>query len=224
MTWNANRPYDSEPIAEISDLGKSQRSSLATALERHFFWSDRTAVAGSQRTWDSSSIDSIPGVARALLGTVAPTPPAHNGTLFINSATSRLYALQNDTPVIIGSTRAVHGGHTSVEKSISNNVHYGYGFRRNSRWVVDIGTATLGPSDTEVSVSFNVSYDVPPVVHIAQAINRDDGSGGNTYQHAANSVTANDFDIERTFFGGGSAGTTIVMWRSIGTKTVGTLS
>jgi len=202
IPWNDEKPRPNDQFKELPSIIRSNKSSLDSILQKHFYWSDTVASGGIPR--ESTT---VPGNARAFYGARSTvSDPGYDGALFVVSDESRVLATLSSNSVLVGSSRALSYGTTLGSSAV------------NSRWVTATGVEDIGAA-TDQKISFGVTYDTAPVGVWATASAQAAASIG-SYVVSVNTIGTSTFSAQMAYVGPGApsfAGR--FYWRSVGTVT-----
>lgn len=206
MTWVENKPQANDPLREIADLLRSQKSEISVGVGKHFFWTESSgASAGEPRLSLGSN---GPGSARAFYGAQSALSAQPSGKLFVTSDTSRLYGLTSSaTTMLLGSAQAIISGGTS-EATLPNN----------TRWHVESGrTGPLTIGTTLYNQNFTTPYAAAaPLVH-AQAGSNNPSVTTDVLMVSVLSANSSGFSYQLARIGVNANNSAFVYWRSTGT-------
>ena len=196
MSWNEVKPEPNDFLRDLGPLVRSQKGSLDTWLQKHFYWSDSTSSGGITRLSTTS------GATRAFVGTTSQLSSSETGRFFITSGTSRLYALTPQSgetgTLLMGSARALVALSATKQPA-------------TSRWLAQSGTQAIAAGVTE-SIVFTTAYSVAPTVAITPK-----GTDVDSL-YAVTVVSASGFSASAvTLSAAAATGDAGIYWRSEGT-------
>lgn len=104
MSWREDKPRESDLLQDFALTVRQRKADFRSAITKHFYWQENSgASAGIPRASSST-----PGSARAFYATTQSEVSAYrDGTLLVQSTTSRLYALTSASSVLVGSKHAL---------------------------------------------------------------------------------------------------------------------
>lgn len=144
IAWSETAPSDGSNANLGASEIRSLKTTLATALSQSLYW------PGSGGGSVASAGQLKPGTARAFYGTESQVSANTDGQLMVTSDTSRLFAVNANTTLFLGSMAVVE----QVAAPPANH-----------RWVLAQSRAT--GSANGISLSYGVTYGATPTISIS---------------------------------------------------------
>ena len=165
MPWNDKKPQGTDPLSEYPSMLTNQLTSIASAMEQHFYWTVRSGASAG-----IPALSTITGSARAYFGTQSQVSSstattlvkAQAGRLMLTSDTTRLYMIQGNSSVTTGTGPVLLGSDHIV-------ANYGASFvtvQTDTRWLEQCGVTSGVSCFVNTHVAFPSQYSVTPIVQV----------------------------------------------------------
>lgn len=164
--WNDKKPQGTDPLSEYPSMLTNQLTSIASAMEQHFYWTVNSGASAG-----IPALSSVTGAARAYVGaesqvsgsTATTIPVAQRGRTMVTSDTTRWYGiLGNSSSGSTGTGTVLLGSRAIVSQMTSSFAT----IPSMTKWLVQGGFTSGLSCFLNTHIAFPSAYSGIPTVMV----------------------------------------------------------